>query len=131
MMYYIYDDLLMSNEDRRFFKSEGKRLVRELVPGFMDCATHVEKDSTPDHYKSKDDSGITCDRAAKAMTGDKYVLSEGKPREGAKSIVMGCMDIYWRIAAFKYLWRFDRKNGKEDLDKAIDCIKRLKEGIYE
>lgn len=31
-------------------------------------------------------------------------------------------DIYWLGCAFKYLWRFDRKNGVEDLRKCRQCI---------
>lgn len=115
-MYYAADDLIMSMTEK---------YISEPITG------NDSTDATPDHYMPKDASDITCDKAAKAMTGEKYVLSDGKPREGAKSIVMGCMDVYWRIAALKYLWRFDKKGGKEDLDKAIDCIYRLRDGIYE
>lgn len=116
-MYYATDDLIMS--------MIGKHALGSV-------SDHGSTDtSTPDHYKPKDASDITCDKAAKAMIGEKYILSDGKPREGAKSIVMGCMDVYWRIAALKYLWRFDKKGGKEDLDKAVDCIYRLMDGIYE
>ena len=34
---------------------------------------------------------------------------------------------FYRISAIKYITRYDKKNGIEDLEKAIDFINRLKE----
>ena len=37
-------------------------------------------------------------------------------------ITLGC--------AVKYLYRYPRKNGDQDLDKAIQCIKMLRDYLY-
>lgn len=58
----------------------------------------------PGHYHDRDGSGIHCHTAQKAMLGVN----------GFKAYMLGC--------ALKYLWRHDKKNGKEDLKKAIRCI---------
>ena len=39
------------------------------------------------------------------------------------------MEIYWWGCAFKYLWRWPRKNGAEDLEKCKQCIDYLIEEI--
>lgn len=39
------------------------------------------------------------------------------------------MAVYWLGCAFKYLWRFDRKNGVEDLRKCRQCIEFLIEEV--
>lgn len=100
------------------------------LPGKITDVCESEVDSTPEYYKAKDGSGITCDMAASAMMGKQVILSNGVPREGAKDIFISCACIAWRWSALKYLWRFDQKGGKKDLDKCIDCLKRLREGIY-
>lgn len=41
------------------------------------------------------------------------------------------MASYWRGCAFKYLWRFERKNGVEDLRKCRQCIDFLIEEVSE
>ena len=41
------------------------------------------------------------------------------------------MASYWRGCAFKYLWRFERKNGVEDLRKCRQCIDFLIEEVGE
>lgn len=40
-------------------------------------------------------------------------------------------DTATQVTAFKYLWRWWAKGGKDDLDKAIDCLERLKGEIDE
>lgn len=37
---------------------------------------------------------------------------------------------YWLGCAMKYLMRYRRKNGREDLEKAIRCIEYLIEAEY-
>lgn len=39
------------------------------------------------------------------------------------------MASYWWGCAFKYLWRFERKNGVEDLRKCRQCIDFLIEEV--
>ena len=46
--------------------------------------------------------------------------------EGSDLTPMAC---YWTGCAFKYLWRFDRKNGVQDLRKAKQCIDFLIEEV--
>lgn len=35
--------------------------------------------------------------------------------------------IFCRLNAFKYLWRTDRKNGREDIEKAVWYLKKYLE----
>ena len=39
-------------------------------------------------------------------------------------------DGYLMRAIIKLLYRYPRKNGKQDLDKAIQCIKMLRDHLY-
>lgn len=72
--------------------------VRHVPRRRSDAVSH------PAHYTS---GGIEAKDALKAaMSG-----SELSP-----------MASYWRGCAFKYLWRFERKNGAEDLHKCRQCI---------
>lgn len=64
----------------------------------------------PDRYAG---TGITCSEAMFSMQ-----RASGITQPDA---------LWWWGCAFKYLWRWWAKGGKEDLDKAIDCVERLKE----
>lgn len=37
--------------------------------------------------------------------------------------------IYWWGCAFKYLWRWHMKNGIQDIDKCMQCLKYMKEEL--
>lgn len=64
----------------------------------------------PDHYAG--DGKIECmDAMRSMMSGDQYAL----PAQSA----------YWWGCAFKYLWRWRRKNGVQDLQKCKQCIDYL------
>lgn len=64
----------------------------------------------PDHYAV--DGQIECmDAMRSMMSGDQYAL----PAQSA----------YWWGCAFKYLWRWRRKNGVQDLQKCKQCIDYL------
>lgn len=64
----------------------------------------------PDHYVG--DGQIECmDAMRSMMSGDQYAL----PAQSA----------YWWGCAFKYLWRWRRKNGVQDLEKCKQCIDYL------
>nr|DAL57010.1 MAG TPA_asm: nucelotide kinase [Bacteriophage sp.] len=60
----------------------------------------------PDHYTFRGREAI---EAVRIMTGKS---------EGQAAYLEGC--------AVKYLYRYPRKNGKQDLDKAIECLAMLR-----
>ena len=68
--------------------------------------------SSPDHYAGS----IECKDAMKAM---------------AWGVGLTAMAYYWWLSAFKYLWRWPRKNGIEDLKKCKQCIDFLIEEVGE
>lgn len=71
------------------------------------CSDSVEH---PGHYAG--DGQIECmDAMRSMMSGDQFAL----PAFAA----------YWWGCIFKYLWRWRRKNGVEDLKKARQCIDYL------
>ena len=45
---------------------------------------------------------------------------------GADSNLLGPLAFDWYGCAFKYVWRFSRKNGVQDIDKAIECLTELR-----
>ena len=64
----------------------------------------------PSHYAG--DGSIECmDAMRSMMSGDQYALPP--------------IAAYWWGCIFKYLWRWRRKNGVEDLKKARQCIDYL------
>lgn len=65
----------------------------------------------PAHYTA---GGIECIDALEAAT------------EGLTGIIAVCAG-----NAIKYIWRFSRKNGTEDIDKAIWYLNRLKKALNE
>ena len=67
---------------------------------------------TPEHYRG--DGDITCADAMRSMM--TPIQDE-----------LSAMQIYWLGCAFKYVWRWPLKGGVNDIDKAIDCLTRLKE----
>lgn len=67
--------------------------------------------SHPSHYTG---GGIEAKDALKAAM------------SGSQLSPMAC---YWWGCAFKYLWRFERKNGVEDLRKCRQCIDFLIEEV--
>lgn len=76
-----------------------------------DIAAKPDAVSHPAHYTS---GGIEAKDALKAaMNGSK----------------LSPMASYWWGCAFKYLWRFERKNGVEDLRKCRQCIEFLIEEV--
>lgn len=73
---------------------------------------HLE--NVPEHYRG--DGYITCDMALAAMLAR------------ATRMAMPPMVIFWWANAFKYLWRWAYKGDcKGDLNKAIDCIERVRD----
>ncbi len=72
----------------------------------------------PEHYRG--DGFITCSRAMRAAL----------DRWPAATALRCTMAVWWWCCAFKYVWRCMVK-GKtlEDIDKAIDCLRKLREEI--
>lgn len=64
----------------------------------------------PDHYAG--DGQIECmDAMRSMMSGDQYALPP--------------IAAHWWAEAFKYIWRWRRKNGVQDLQKCKQCIDYL------
>ena len=63
----------------------------------------------PEHYAG--DGEVSCMRALKSMVA---------------RVSLPAMQIYWWGCAFKYLWRWPLKNGKQDIEKSIQCLNYLK-----
>ena len=64
----------------------------------------------PDHYTFR---GLEAIEVVKIMTATAT---------GVEAYLLGC--------AVKYLYRYPRKNGKQDLEKAEQCIRMLREYLY-
>ena len=73
--------------------------------------------SHPSHYTS---GGIECKDAMAAMMGTSYCLQPCANWNEAKNLAP--IAFYWWGCAFKYLWRWIRKNGIQDLEKCKQCI---------
>lgn len=67
--------------------------------------------SHPSHYTG---GGIECKDAMAAMI--QHCVNDGKVKN------LPHMAFYWWGCAFKYLWRWDRKNGVQDLEKCKQCV---------
>lgn len=64
----------------------------------------------PDHYTFR---GVEAIEVVKIMT---------DTATGVEAYLLGC--------AVKYLYRYPRENGKQDLEKAEQCIRMLREYLY-
>ena len=80
--------------------------------------------SHPSHYTS---GGIECKDAMAAMMGTGYCLQPCA--NDGKAVNLAPIALYWWGCAFKYLWRWARKNGVQDLKKCKQCIDFLIEEI--
>lgn len=81
---------------------------------------------SPSHYAG---AGVECKDALKSTaeaSEGMYAVPAGGLME-YRAIPM--MAVYWWGCAFKYLWRWPRKNGLEDLRKARQCLDFLIEEI--
>lgn len=67
----------------------------------------------PKHYAG--DGNISCMDAMKSMVSKCSNLSP--------------MVVYWWCCAFKYLWRWALKNGKQDIDKCVRCLEYLEKEL--
>lgn len=49
----------------------------------------------------------------------------------AKAVVpMSPMAVFWWCTAFKYLWRFPFKNGRQDVLKCRECLRNLDRELW-
>lgn len=84
------------------------------VLGIISRRRNEHLKTVPEHYRG--DGYITCDMALAAMLAK------------ATRMAMPPMVIFWWANAFKYIWRWAYKgNGVADLNKAIDCIERVRD----
>lgn len=100
--------------------SVPERAMRAWVTTINDVIESIDHrnkehlETVPEHYRG--DGYITCDMALAAMLAK------------ATRMTMSPMVIFWWANAFKYLWRWAYKgNGIADLNKAIDCIERVRD----
>ena len=66
----------------------------------------------PRHYSG--DGKISCMMAVKSMF---------------SGLKLSAVQVYWYGCAFKYLWRWPWKDGKQDIDKCIQCLNYLKDEL--
>lgn len=76
----------------KFFKRKVKQFSDKMV-------------SHPDHYSR---GGYECKDVQRALANS--------------AVNLPVYAIYWWLNAFKYLWRWDKKNGIQDLKKCKQCI---------
>lgn len=81
--------------------------MKALLGGYM---FHPVKE--PRHYAGN--GKISCMDAMKSMV---------------SKVSLSSMQVYWWGCAFKYLWRWPLKNGKQDIDKCIRCLEYLKKEL--
>ncbi|QDI90236.1 DUF3310 domain-containing protein [Salicibibacter halophilus] len=87
----------------KFAYNKGIEDVIEKLENDMENEEKQGQDS-PDHYNNDTKCLEAIDEATKDLSGEKAFAT---------------------ASAIKYLWRWDKKNGIEDLDKAMWYITRL------
>ena len=75
--------------------------------------------TSPKHYAGK--YGVEAKEAMRNMV--------NRPLSDAV-IPMTPMAVFWWCAAFKYLWRFPFKNGRQDVLKCIECLSNLDHELW-
>lgn len=78
---------------------------------YEEAAERAAAPTNPAHYAG--DGEVDCQRAMRSM----LFGARGK---------LSPMALFWWASALKYLWRWPWKNGAQDIDKAADCLRRLK-----
>lgn len=80
----------------------------------------------PSHYAG---DGIECKEAMRSMMSGTYCYVADRENYSHENIPPSAF--YWWGCAFKYIWRWNRKNGVQDIDKAIECLTELKKAVSE
>lgn len=70
----------------------------------------------PIHYRG--DGRVDCKRAMMSMLSASHAAVSNSAA-------------YWWGCAFKYLWRWPWKNGREDLEKCKECIDQILDMVDE
>lgn len=78
---------------------------------YEEAAASEPNPTQPAHYAG--DGEVDCQRAIRSML-------YGADRK------LSPMALFWWASTLKYLWRWPWKNGAQDIDKATDCLRRLK-----
>lgn len=104
----VFDKMMQQihlNQSITLSKNESELLVK----WYDDCqkVNSMSDPIKPDHYHPEDDSGIHCHHAQLAQMGAEYMVG-----------------YHWGNI-IKYVWRWQRKNGVEDLRKAAEHIRML------
>ena len=61
----------------------------------------------------------------------KVAMANMVNRPLSKAVVpVSPMAVFWWCAAFKYLWRFPFKNGRQDVLKCIECLSNLDHELW-
>lgn len=63
--------------------------------------------------------------------GDGVITAKDAMRSMMHGAEVSPIAAYWWGCAFKYVWRAVRKNGLQDIDKAIQCLTELRSTISE
>lgn len=107
----------MNEKDREKLKEDIEELMKQL----NDCGQTFDDISIGDRYNDvsypvhyRGDGSITCMDAINSMMTPEEVAILLTPNEA-----------YWWGCAFKYVWRWPLKNGTEDIEKAIQCLKYI------
>lgn len=84
----------------------------------------VQETTKPRHYTAGE---IECKDAMAQMMGSSYCIQPEANNGHAQNIPP--MGFFWWAAAFKYLWRWTRKGGVQDLMKCQQSITFLIEEV--
>ena len=75
--------------------------------------------TSPKHYAGK--YGVEAKEAMRNMANRSFYDAV---------IPMTPMAVFWWCAAFKYLWRFPFKNGRQDVLKCQECLRNLERELW-
>lgn len=79
----------------------------------------------PSHYAG--DGVTTCKVALRSMMSGTYCYVVDREKDRHENIPPDAF--YWWGCAFKYIWRWNQKNGVQDIDKAIECLTELRKAV--
>lgn len=82
-------------------------------------------DENPNRY-----GGNACAEAMAKMMDGTCVVEPCASEDGQEHAIKP-MGYRWWSDALKYVWRWPHKGGARDIDKAIDCLQRLKASVFE
>lgn len=115
------------------FDAKNAEKSRRVCAAMEDMANSMRRCGEMRHDCEK---GATTAATTDAVSHPSHYTSGGiEAKDALRAAMDGSglspMASYWRGCAFKYLWRFERKNGVEDLRKCRQCIDFLIEEVSE